>query len=177
MKTSVVSSLFAGLFLTLLLTAPLLALMFLAQQALGLAFIPFDVFELVSRILPGGVITTGIDGLVRTLGALGLSVRDTAKAAEQGLAVGLDTRVGARWRHDLFSLAARETRRLACWLGLWCMVVGVLLGTVSATRVGASIWDGVWVLFTVIIWGLGLTWLRRRVSAERKWPRQLRPNP
>ena len=86
---SVVSSLFTGLLLALLLTAPLLALMFLAQQLVGLPFIPYDVFELVSRVLPGRVITTGIDGMVQTLGALGLSVRDTAKAAEQVLAVGL----------------------------------------------------------------------------------------
>ena len=161
-KPSVISSLFAGLFLTLLLTAPLLALMFLAQQALGLAFIPFDVFGLVSRILPGSIITTGIDGLVRTLGALGLSVRDTAKVAEQGLAVGLT--LGLALLGGMIYFLWRRGKRADWRAGLgFSAVVGVLLGAVSATRVGASVWDGVWVFFAVVVWGLGLTWLRSRV--------------
>ena len=88
-RSSRLSAAATGLALTLLLTAPLLALMLLAQTTSGLAFAPFDVFDWVSRILPGGVITAGIDGLVRVLGALGLSVADTAKFAEQALATGL----------------------------------------------------------------------------------------
>ncbi len=59
-----VSSLAVGALLAPLLTAPLLALLYLAHSLLGVPFIPFDLFDWLIRVLPGSVITTGIDGMV-----------------------------------------------------------------------------------------------------------------
>ena len=150
-----------GLALTLLLTAPLLALMLLAQTTSGLAFAPFDVFDWVSRILPGGVITAGIDGLVRVLSALGLSVADTAKFAEQALATGL-TLAPALLGGAIF-FAQRRGRPASYRAGLVMgLVTGLLLAAVSVTRQGANWLDGVWVLAALLLWGLGLVWVQRR---------------
>ncbi len=179
-KPEVASSFLAGLLLTLGLTAPLLALMFLAQQIVGTPFTPFDVFDLVSRTLPGSVVTTGIDSIVGVLSALGLSVRDTAKLAEQGLAVGLT--LGLALIGGSVFFVWQRGRRSSPRTGLvYGLIVGVLLAAVSATRPGASVIDGIWTLLALLVWGLGLAWVQRRwlrpspsepVSAERLNRRQ-----
>jgi len=70
-----------------LLTAPLMALMYLADVLLDLPFVPFDVFDWMAKLLPGPVITFGIDLMIDAMRFLGLNVASTAKTAEQVLAV------------------------------------------------------------------------------------------
>lgn len=152
-----------GVGVTLLLTAPSLALMLLAQTTLGLSFVPFGVFDLLSRLLPGGVITTGIDTMVGVLTALGLSVRDTAKLAEQALAVGLTLGL-ALFGGGLF-FAQRRGRPASYRSGLLLgLLSGLPLAAVSATRQGATPLDGLWVLAAVTVWGLGVAWAQRRTA-------------
>src|SRR5262245_53984995 len=76
-----------GALLGALLTAPLIAVMYLANQLAGLPFVPFDLFNWMTPLLPGPLITFGIDRMIDLLGLLGLDVADTAKTAEQTLAV------------------------------------------------------------------------------------------
>ena len=71
-----------------LLAAPLLTILYLAQQLLGLPFAAFDLFDWLARRLPGGLITSGIGAMVAAIRRVG--VADTsaaAKTAEQGLAI------------------------------------------------------------------------------------------
>jgi hypothetical protein len=70
-----------------LLTAPMIALMYLANQLAGLPFVPFDIFNWMTPLLPGPLITFGIDRMLDLLLLLGFDVADTAKTAEQLLAV------------------------------------------------------------------------------------------
>ena len=44
-----------------MLTVPIIAVMYLADKLLDLSFAPFDVFDWVGRVLPGPVVTFGID--------------------------------------------------------------------------------------------------------------------
>ena len=67
----------------ILLTAPQIALMFLADQWIDLPFLPFDLFDWLTRVLPGPVITFGIDLMIDGMLALGVDVADNAKTAEQ----------------------------------------------------------------------------------------------
>ena len=46
------------------------ALLYLGEQLASLPFVPFDLFDTLARVLPGGVITAGIDTLVRLITAL-----------------------------------------------------------------------------------------------------------
>ena len=71
-----------------LLTAPLIALMFLANTLFDLTFVPFDVFNWMTRVLPGPVITFGIDAMIDLMRFLGISVANFAKTAEMIMAVG-----------------------------------------------------------------------------------------
>ena len=70
-----------------LLTAPLMGVMYLADELAGLPFIPFDLFDWITRVLPGSVVTFGIDMMIDTMRLVGVSVADTAKTAEKALAV------------------------------------------------------------------------------------------
>ncbi|HZD10088.1 MAG TPA: molybdopterin-dependent oxidoreductase [Candidatus Binatia bacterium] len=66
-----------------MLTAPLVALTYLGNRLVGLPFIPFDLFDWVTRVLPGPIVTFGIDTMIDTMRLLGIDVADTAKTAEQ----------------------------------------------------------------------------------------------
>jgi hypothetical protein len=70
-----------------LITAPLIVLMYLGQLVLGQPFPPFELFNWISGILPGPVITFGIDLMIDAMLLLGINVANTAKIAEQGMAV------------------------------------------------------------------------------------------
>ena len=168
-RPGILASALTGAAVGVLLSAPLLALMFLAQQAVGTPFIPFDVFDLISRALPGGVVTAGIDGMVGVLTALGLSVADTAKLAEQAMAVGLT--LGLVVVGGAVFFVWQRGKRAGPRTGLvYGLVVGVLLAVVSATRSGASVIDGLWTLLALVVWGAGLAWAQRRLTPSPQEP-------
>ena len=75
-----------GLAVGALLTAPLLGAFALGWLA-GLPFVPYTVFEWLIKVLPGRVVVFGLDLSLGVLNGLGLDVKDTAKTAEQVLAV------------------------------------------------------------------------------------------
>ena len=66
-----------------LLTVPMVAVMYLADKWLDLSFAPYDIFDWIARILPGPVVTFGIDLMIDSLETLGLNVAATAKTAEK----------------------------------------------------------------------------------------------
>ena len=83
-RPSIVVSALCGLVTTL----PLIAVSYLGQQLAGLPYIPFDLFDWLARVLPGGVVITGVDLMVRFIYGLGLGpISDIAKQMEhvQGL--------------------------------------------------------------------------------------------
>lgn len=61
--------------------------MYLAQQLARLPFVPFELFDWITRVLPSDVITFGIDLMIDTMLLMGLNVAETAKRAEQATAV------------------------------------------------------------------------------------------
>ncbi|MBI1881076.1 MAG: molybdopterin-dependent oxidoreductase, partial [Chloroflexi bacterium] len=69
------------------LTAALIGVMYLVYQLAGLPFITFDLFDWVTRVLPGPLITFGIDRMIDAITLLGLDVADVAKTAEQASAI------------------------------------------------------------------------------------------
>ncbi len=89
-----------GLAVGALLGAALLGVFALGSLA-GIPVVPFTVFEWLIRVLPGGLVNFGLDLMVRVLDGLSLNSADTAKAAEQVLAVTL-------------ALCCRSDRRTVC---------------------------------------------------------------
>jgi hypothetical protein len=61
-----------GAALGFLLGLPWLAVMALASQLTGLPYPPFELFEWFTRILPGDLVTSGLEGLIRLINLLDL---------------------------------------------------------------------------------------------------------
>ena len=156
-----------GAFVGLLVTAPLAAVAFLAQRAFGAPFLPFDLFDWLARVLPGPVVTFGIDAMVDTIRALNLGdVSEVAKTAEQALAVGLFLLAGVIVGAALF--AGTRGRRSAVPAAL---AVGALLGVLAflaSFAVDAATRDRPvpylsWAVGAHLLWGLAVGWIRDRL--------------
>ena len=70
-----------------LLTASLMGILYLGRQLFGLPFVPYELFNWLARVLPGNLVTFGIDLMIDTMLFLGISVVDTAKTAERVMAI------------------------------------------------------------------------------------------
>jgi hypothetical protein len=151
----------SGALIGVLLTAPLIGIMYLADQLLDLPFVPFDLFDLLTRVLPGPLITFGIDLMIDTMRWLGVSVADTAKTAEQFLAVlqfffgGIASGVVS---FGFFSMRSTRPDTIAG------IVMGALFGMpfiAISIAIGQSIVSPIlqimWLSFLFLAWGISLS--------------------
>ena len=76
-----------GILVSALLVAALMGVMYLANKLVGLPFAPFDLFDWVTRVLPGPLVTFGIDLMIDMLRWMGINVADAAKTAEHLMAL------------------------------------------------------------------------------------------
>ena len=143
-----------------LLTAPLIGVMYLADELAGLPFVPFDLFDWVARVLPGSVITFGIDLMIDTMRLIGVSVADTAKTAERALAILQFFFMGVVGGALFFAFVRLRGARPDLLTGL---VVGALTGlpmiTISIAIGGSDVEPILVVLWLAILflgWGTAL---------------------
>lgn len=159
-----------GILVSIFLTAPLIGLMFVGDVLFDLAFPPFDVFNWVARVLPGPVITFGIDLMIDTLRFLGINVADAAKTAEQILAILVFIVVGVGIG-TLFFIATNQRPNppgrvdglIAGGLfGLPVLAISVFEGNSSLP----SLVNILWQLLLFASWGLSLSWADRRLWSQ-----------
>ncbi|MBX3084021.1 MAG: molybdopterin-dependent oxidoreductase [Anaerolineae bacterium] len=107
-RISILMSILVGL----LLIAPLLAILFLANTLVGTPFPPYSLFNFASRLLPGPVITFGIDSIVGIVRGLNLGPTDTtAKLAERIMAIGMMAVGGILLSVIYFAIVPRFVKR------------------------------------------------------------------
>ncbi len=161
-----------------LLTAPLIGLMYLADKLLDLPFVPFALFDWIARVMPGPMVTMGIDLMIDGLRLVGLSVAAAAKTGEQAGAILLFFLIGVAVCALFFAASkAREARAapdidsgwvVKSWPGL---LIGVIFGlptTIISLPMGQSTMNPV-VTFIVLlllflIWGWAAGYLSRRLA-------------
>ncbi len=103
----------------MLLAAPLVAIFYAGYALAGLSFVPFSIFDWTTRMLPGQVVTFGIEAMVRIIRGLNLgSTSATAKAAEQAMAIGGFLVAGIVFGAILFAILRSRERRLDLPIGL-----------------------------------------------------------
>ena len=150
-----------GLAVGALLTAPLLGVLALGALV-GIPMVPDTVFEWLVRVLPGRVVTFGLDSTLWVLEGLGLDISRTAKTAQQVLALASLFLVGLLIGL-LFFLLARTTDKarikryglsVGAALGLFSVVVTLIQGI--PTSLTGQLGFVVWVLALFILWGWGL---------------------
>jgi len=156
-----------------LVTAPLIAVFYLAWKLAELPFVPFNLFDWIARILPGRVLTFGIDSMVKAIRML--RIADTsaaAKAAEQSMALAVFLVAGALLGALLFTLLRiLRVRRpvlpgiaLGIAAGLGAVALARSLETVS--NVSPAIREG-WTLAALVAWGTALGVANRRLTRYR----------
>ena len=161
-----------------LLTAPLIGLMYLADKLLDLPFVPFAFFDWLARILPGPLVTFGIDLMIDGLRLAGFSVAAAAKTGEQLGAILLFWVIGIalaglvfavhQKRNDRPPLTGRDTPFSKPILGL---IIGLFFGipmTLVSLPMGQSTMNPVVTAIVLmalfLLWGLAVSWTCRRTA-------------
>lgn len=155
-----------------LITMPLIALIFLAERLVGFSFIPFDIFAWITRILPGPIVTFGIDLMIDTLRLLNINVADTAKTAEQAMAV-LQFLGGGILAGALYFLFL-ESRRIEAR-----MTSGLILGVVfGAPAIAISLimrntevnplLHILWQILLFAAWGMSISAIYKQLQTYEK---------
>lgn len=148
----------ATLLSAVLLTPPLLAVFYAGSALFGLPFPPFVLFEWLVRVLPGSLLTAGIEGLTAALPALGLSVSESAKAVEQGLAV-IVCAIALLIAAVVWARVAPPGWRAGLVLGAVAGLPLALLDLLaSGTPAGAA-----WVAALFLGWGVLAAWAGQRI--------------
>ena len=163
-------SIWMGALVGALITLPLIALMYLGQQLLGQAFPPYEVFNWMSGLLPGPVITFGIDLMIDTMLLLGINVANSAKIAEQGMALLLFYLSGIFAGLIFFLILNRLQLKIDLLAG---MIMGILFGlpvaVISIDDPGsapAGFIGLLWFLVLFLGWGITLSLAYKRLSAS-----------
>lgn len=157
----------AGIFISTLLTLPLIAIIYLANRALALPFLPTNLMDWLIPIIPGGLITFGIDRMIDVITAFNLGrVDTTAKLAEGSMAVllfmGVTVSVGV-----LYTVSQKRLERIPL-LGVWMGIALALpLAILSNHKLTANnpFYNGpsllarsAWIIGLFVGWGLALHW-------------------
>ena len=151
-----------------LLTASLMGIMYLGRQLINFAFVPFDLFNWIARELPGDLVTLGIDLMIDAMLLLGISVVDTAKAAERIQALLLFLTVGIVLGMVFFAVMKVRGTRAGLFSGL---VMGALLGlpmmaisVVITQSPVSSIINLIWLAILFLAWGIALSQVYGRLE-------------
>ena len=154
--------------LGVLTSIPVMALSYLAEAIAGLPFTPFDLFDGLARVLPGDLLTFGIDALVSVITALNIGpTSEVAKTVEQGMALLMFVAIGAsfglilRWlgRADPPQLTGFGVRAGAVLFGAFWLI-SVAIGFSQAN----GLWIGLWFAILYVSWGWSLGWLIQRAG-------------
>lgn len=150
-----------GLWLGALTSLAVIAVLFAGHLIAGLPFVPFDIFDWMARVLPGGLIAFVIQNMVALIGALNLGeTSSAAKTIEQIIAIVQLVGGGAA-----FGLAlAAFGRRNPAALPHYGLIGGLLLLTLTLMIKNSLGFGGnptpamLWLALVFLTWGwlLGL---------------------
>jgi DMSO/TMAO reductase YedYZ molybdopterin-dependent catalytic subunit len=134
-----------------------MAVSFIGNVLLDFPFFPFDIFDWLTRHLPGSVIETGLSTMIKLINALNLGpTAATGKLAEQVQALSIVAVTGVGFGLVLGLIRLKWPRwMLRAGIGggflLW---VGIMIVEISLTAPSASLVIGLlWLLFLVVCWG------------------------
>jgi DMSO/TMAO reductase YedYZ molybdopterin-dependent catalytic subunit len=148
-----------------LTSLPLIALAYLGEQLAHLPFVPFDLFDWLARVLPGSVVRTGIDAIVRIITLLGLGpISSTAKNIEhlEGILLVI---VGGVLAGSMIALVVQRSKWHGSSIGLAAgLVVFLFVAAIEASLATPIASDPVmailWLALLIVGWGTVLgAWL------------------
>lgn len=160
-----------------MVTAPLIALMYLADILAGLPFIPFDVFDWLARNLPGDVIRFGINVMIDYV-ITPLELGETSSVAKtlehvQGISIvfGIGVVAGAVMYKAISMFNIRQVYAVGLGIGL---LIGVIMAAISQsvnfTATADPTLQVLWILFVFAVLGISLSWIYTDLTTVHPTP-------
>lgn len=164
-----------------LLTAPLIGVLYLGHQLAGLPFAPFTLFDWLTLVLPGSLITTGLDTMISLMRALNISVANMAKLTEQIMAVVTFWLPGVLVGSLFFAVLRSRSFRMPVLAGLVpALLIGLPLMVIEVA-IGQSNLPGwvrlLWLALVFGGWGVALGWSYHRLRPSLPAPTAASPPP
>lgn len=161
------SGVLTGALVGLLFTVALTAIFFMGNRLITLPFVPNDFFEWLTRVLPGTIVPTVIEIMVKIIRGLNLGPTDsTAKTAEYLIALVqflvLGTVLGGLF---FVVLRRRHVVNSQSYLpgAIFGGVIGVAMLLMSDSTNSTSSLDpfirAIWILVVFVGWGAVLNWI------------------
>ena len=174
MKTKKVNSVYIlrGFLYGLFSSVVLIVVAYFGMTWAGLPFLPFRLFDFLTRILPGAVITFVIDSMVSIITLLQIGSTSTiAKLTEQGIALFQFLILGGLVGALIGYLRSKiDPKRLPLWSTIIGLILGLGLFLVEIYLTGFSdiqIIEVVWIFILMAVWGFVLGWINLWVSQKR----------
>ncbi len=157
-----------AMLLAVMLTLPLIGMFYLGDAAFGLPFVPFDLFDWLARVLPGNILTSGIDVMVDAIITLNLGeTSSTAKTLEHLMGLSLftllGTVVGTLILTGLYHVGDHSFMAMAGGL-LQGIVLAFISLDVNFTATADPTIGLIWILVVFTVWGMTLNWVYTRLN-------------
>lgn len=160
-----------------MVTAPLIALMYMADILAGLPFIPFDLFDWLARNLPGDIVRFGINIMIDYV-ITPLDLGETSSVAKTlehvqalGMVMGIGIVTGAVMFKVISALNIKSVYTLGACVGF---VLGVIITAMSQSVNFLSTADPVvqivWTVFVFVVLGLSISWIYSDLSTVHPSP-------
>lgn len=160
------TSLWVGAALGALSSIAVIGLLYLGEQAYALPFVPFEIFDWMTRTLPGGLVAFVISTMVSIIsffqGFLTIGNTSTvAKAAENTIAILQVVGGGVAFGLILAWLNRDRERNLIIFGqigGLLLLAVNLMIiADLGLTPLNGT--NAIWLTIVFVVWGWGLAWL------------------
>src|SRR5690554_4458291 len=181
------TALLTGALVGLLLTAPFLAVLYLADQLFNLPFVPYTLFDWLGRVLPGDVVTRVIESMVTVIREYDLGeTSSTAKTIENWMGLLTFLGIGAVAGAVLFAILRALDVRLdegaryvpgliagaAVGVPLILITRNILYGEGAAfTEVASEGMAVLWLGIAFLVWGAALSLVFYRLYPQQRAPR------
>jgi DMSO/TMAO reductase YedYZ molybdopterin-dependent catalytic subunit len=151
-----------------LTSLPVMAITFLLWKVADLPFLAFDLFDWLSRTLPGGWITFAIESMVSVIDALHLgSISGTAKSLEHAMALVIFLLSGAVLGGSV-QILWRDGKTRAWYIGAGLGLAASILMNAIESSLGFVVSPAfvlLWVALVFVVWGASLGYILERLAA------------
>jgi DMSO/TMAO reductase YedYZ molybdopterin-dependent catalytic subunit len=153
-----------------MLTVALIAVFYAGWRLADLSFVPFDVFDWMTRILPGALIEFVIGSMVAIIRILHLGPTSVvAKLIEQSIGIVqlflTGVVAGAVFFGILDAFRGRFAYPLGVLLGLFAAIPAVLISSFLGKTSGTTpVINALWILIVFVSWGLAFGWIYKRMA-------------